>query len=263
MTKRILFLSDLHVGSRVSLLPPATTLLADDNNHEMTIHQSPYQRWLWHDCWIDMLQRVGNVDAMVLLGDLVDGPNSGEMGAGLWTADMNQQITTAVDLLKMIPAKKIYGCQGSGYHVFNNISCDRLVTERLGGTFKISHFIQAENFIIHALHKQSGSGKGTSRKAHGIITEMQAAIENEDTYGHIDCIARAHKHYSIVMQLKGLWGIGVPSWKGVDRYARTDTLHYAPEHGYVLMAIEDDTVTGLDARRYIPLPEMVRNVETL
>lgn len=245
-------------------MPPSVTLFSEDEDGGMEIYQSPYQKWLWNNCWLDMLKRVGAVDALVLLGDLVDGVNPAEKGMGLWTCDVGQQEITATDMLRMIPARKVYGCQGSGFHVSNNKSSDRTITENLRGTFRYDHFIKPENFTIHAMHKQSGSGRsGVTRKAHGILTEIQAALENEEVYGNVDMVVRAHKHTSVMVKIKDKYGFGIPSWKGRDYYVRSESLHFAPEHGYTYIEVNNGEIDYFDCRRYVPPPNLIRNCEVI
>jgi hypothetical protein len=49
----VLFLSDLHVGSKYGTLPPEFPL--DDGS---TKSQNEGQVWLWR-CWLDMKERLG------------------------------------------------------------------------------------------------------------------------------------------------------------------------------------------------------------
>ena len=69
---RCLVVSDMHVGSNVSIMPPEVTV--DEGAKKRRITSNAIQKYIYSK-WEDMVDSVGKVDACIVLGDSIEGPN--------------------------------------------------------------------------------------------------------------------------------------------------------------------------------------------
>jgi len=154
LSKRILVVSDLHVGSSVSVMPDEVNIEPSDEQRSQRIASNPLQKRIFKE-WEEMIDIVGKVDACFDLGDNVDGPNKKSNGFELWTSNMHQQVMTAVDLLSMIKTNNFFGVQGSYYHVGENTSSDLAVLNSLAHCrqeFGTDLAVKVEDVRIHLSH---------------------------------------------------------------------------------------------------------------
>jgi hypothetical protein len=94
--KRILVISDLHIGSIYGLLPPK--FITSD---EREISQNVGQKYLW-ECWKHMAGNVGKVDALIVNGDTIDGEQRKQRGTELCLTRMEDQSEAAVMALQYL-----------------------------------------------------------------------------------------------------------------------------------------------------------------
>ena len=125
MSKKVLVVGDLHVGSNVSIMPDEVVL-----KKKNVVKSNPIQKKIFGK-WEEMVDQVGKVDACITLGDMVDGSDRKGGAKEMWTPDITQQVETACDLLCMIKTSKFLGVQGSYYHVGDNTSSDESVLQQL------------------------------------------------------------------------------------------------------------------------------------
>jgi hypothetical protein len=157
LTKKILIIGDMHIGSNVALMPEEVETLKTEKENCQLIRASPVQQKILKK-WYEMIDTEGKVDALVVNGDIVDGYNRKGNGIGCWTTDMDTQMKTARSLIKEIHYKKLYGTQGSLYHTNDNISVDKLTIESLNGSFSHDLALKADNIRMHFSHKVGVSG---------------------------------------------------------------------------------------------------------
>lgn len=241
MKRKVLVVTDLHSGSKFSVMPDEVSIEDGDNpNHKNVIESNGLQKVLYSE-WTKMVDAVGKVDYCITLGDNIDGPNRKSNGFELWTSSMSQQVTTAADLLSMIkcPYYGYYGVQGSGYHVSENTSADLAVLKQLKGSFGTDLTLDVLDKRIHCSHVVSPSGSPVS-KATAPQSEIMWSVINQDLFGKIDLILRGHRHeYLELINSKGHF-ISVPGWKARDSYlAKMGLKASGNEIGYVLLEIQD------------------------
>jgi len=256
--KRILAVGDLHVGSLVSVMPDEVYVEATDTARANKIEANPIQKALYA-AWQAMLDDIGKVDACFVLGDSIDGPNRKSTGFELWTSNLNQQVTTAADLLAMIKTRKYYGIQGSFYHVGENTSSDLAVLTMLHGTFGTDLAVTVGPHRIHLAH-QIGVSSSPISKATALQGEIVGAHLNKDAFGDFDLIVRAHRHESGYVQ--NAWGraLVVPGWKLRDAFVSKLGLRTAPQIGYAVIYAGDDSLTADVQTIAVESNKMIREV---
>ena len=229
---KILVVSDLHVGSKVSIMPDEVNL--GEAERKNTIRSNPLQKFIYKQ-WEHMVDSVGKVDACIVLGDSVEGSNRKSKGSGLWTPDISDQVSVASSLLSMVKTTKYVGVQGSFYHVEDNTSSDKAVIDALGGTFGDELVVNSGKTRIHCSHAVGVSSSATAYRPTPIAREMMLATINKEEYGKYDLILRGHAHYYVEVRFGSSKGVICPCWKGRDEYVARKTLAFLPHLGYLLI----------------------------
>ena len=242
MTKKILIIGDMHVGSDVAIMPAEIQSLKTERENSQLIKASPVQLKIL-DKWHEMIDNEGKVDGIILNGDLVEGYNKKNNGLGTWSCDMDTQARAAKMLIQEIKYKKLYGTQGSLYHTNNNISVDKLVVEGLGGTFSHDLALKCDSVRIHASHKVGVSGSTWQYRTTPIARELVMSELNSMEFGKFNIVVRSHTHYYCAVQFGSSLGIICPCWKGRDEYVRLLGMSYSPSIGYVILEIDGKNYT--------------------
>jgi hypothetical protein len=248
--KYLLVLSDLHTGSLVSLMPPR--VYHDEGGEEETVHsQNKVQQYMWRKIWTPMRHHLtqltdsgAQVDGLVL-GDLVDGPNEKEYGAGLWTSSVDLQVDTAVQLLSSLPISNWHGVIGSAYHVGHGLNADAAVMKQLCGTHADERILElkvgSKVWNIYARHYISPTM--LFNQATPILREMLWSTVHEKEYGPVDIMLFGHVHTFLEVKSGHKAAFICPGWKGRDGYLRTKSLRFNPHIGYMLFHFTDSDWT--------------------
>ena len=247
----VLVVGDLHVGSNVSVMPDEVYL--GEAERKNRISSNHLQKFIYKQ-WVDMVETVGKVDACIVLGDSVEGPNRKSKGIGLWTSDISEQVRVAANLLDMVKTKKYIGVQGSFYHVEDNLSSDKAVINSLKGDFNDECVVVSGKTRIHCSHAVGVSSSSTAYRPTPIAREMMLATINKEEYGKYDLILRGHAHYYVEVRFGSSKGVICPCWKGRDEYVARKTLAFLPHLGYVLLKGTDvhPYVFTLDQKMNVP-----------
>lgn len=222
--KRLLVVSDLHVGSPFSI-----------NSKKNNSIQRRLYSW-----WKEMVDEIGSVDAVVVNGDICEGVNRKEDGEGV-ELSVKDQICEAEDLLGMIETKRYYGTQGTGYHTKKNPSSDWQVIHGLKGTFDNEIPLTIERIRFHFSHKVGISSSGQMYHGTPISKEMMVAHLNREQMGKFDVIVRGHAHYFFYVGSKSSLAIIAPCWKGRDSFVAQHSLKWNPDIGWLLFEIDGDS----------------------
>ena len=178
-------------------------------------------------------------DTVFVMGDCIEGTNKASKAAGLWTADIWEQVDCAASMLEMIDCSDFRGVQGSPYHVDSNASGDEAVLRALNGKFDASLTETVEKVNFHLKHKVSSTsnikGRGT-----GLNGDMESMKLMEYTYGKIDVHIRGHAHYCHGIYWEGIFGLIAPCWKWKDDFMRTGASTYGNDLGYVTFDVDGD-----------------------
>ena len=235
MSKRILVVNDMHVGSTMGIMPDKVEL--DDGN---TVYANKLQRELYSN-WRKMIDDIGHVDVCICNGDLCDGINYIEDGNGLWTVDKDIQVQTAAELLKDIKADNYHGLCGSGYHTGNKYNLDEMVMKELEGTFDMECVLNYEDVVFHVRH-ETGFTSVPYTRSNPLNKDMVNTILEREEYGHIDVFLRAHTHYTHGVLWKGMFGLITPCWKYKDAFIRKRQ-NVGCDLGYTIFDVDDGEYT--------------------
>lgn len=257
--KRVLFINDMHVGSKHALMPPKVRCDTRGGEGGVTVTYSSEQAPIY-DQWRLMARTVKHVDVCVLNGDITEGPDKKAFGPDNWTNSAYQQVQTAVDLIKMIKADHYVGTQGSLYHTGDNISTDEAVLRELDGDFDDDHILDIEDVHIHVSHQISFSQKLHTR-ANTIGSQLVDALVGESDFGKVDIVARAHAHYFVQVNYPSHMGFVNPGWKNRDAFnKRGRNPLTAPRLGYSIVDVDGSHYTFSKHVFHLPPDKLISHV---
>lgn len=219
MVSKILCVSDTHTGGRYSV--------SSEYNGKL-------QRWFFKQ-WEYMCDDVGKVDAVFHLGDVCEGVDKHNDGAGTWESDMLRQAEDAKTLLEMIHTKKYWIVDGSPYHTNKNMSADGVVSKLVNGNFDIEHLVSIEDTHIHLRHFTPFS-ELPHASGNGLGKDMMWASLCVGQYGAIDLLVRGHVHRYELKGNAARTSFSVPCWKGRDEYIKRKSLSVT-DCGYVVLEV--------------------------
>ncbi len=246
---RVLAVGDLHVGSYYGLAPPRFAVKDEVRGQAITIIANSAQRNLY-GYWMDMcdtLCQEGRLDAVIVNGDVCEGQQYKQRGAGVWTTDIYQQADVAVDLLMEIDTECYYVTAGSGYHskgsqglpAVEEYIVSELIKRGRKAVFAPEMVLEIGGKRVHIAHKvgvTSSTGFRTTAIAKEIMTLAQHA--GEDQYGPIDIVLRSHAHYFVSVKTENMVGVIIPGWKARDEFALMIGGTWCPHTGYVMLKWE-------------------------
>lgn len=248
--KRVLVVSDLHVGSTVSVMPSEVQIEHRDHTRANMVQANPLQKILLEK-WEEMIETAGKVDGCFVLGDCVDGPNVKSRGFELWTSNLHQQVSTAADLLAMIRTNHYFGVQGSFYHTGENTSSDLAVIDTLKGTFGTDLAVNVEGQRVHLCHQISYSSSPMTR-ATASNGEIIGAALYDKWFGQFSLLLRGHLHrYLHLHDPNGRIAL-CPGWKVRDSFVAKQGLKGGPSHiGYLLLHVDGENIF-IEPHCYVP-----------
>lgn len=181
-SKRVLVLSDMHCGSIVGLTHP------DYFNYHKNI-----QKVLW-DFYINSIKKIGPVDLMISLGDLIDGP--GKKGSRQHiTTDLEEQTDMAIAAIEMVKTKKHIFVRGTTFHVEDSMEHENRIAKHFDSPIADAQKIDINGCILHCKHT---TGKGSA--SYGSATPLQSGAINQllcdAAAGNVkaDIFIRGHVH---------------------------------------------------------------------
>jgi hypothetical protein len=244
--QRIGVLSDPHYGGVDSLCPPVHF-----NRDGSEYHANAKQRWMWDKYQIlkDAFNADGGLDALLLLGDLVDGSNPKRHGRGMFIPAREDQEDGFIDnVLEPINFRELYNIEGSRYHIGMDTSSDkRIITNMLDkdpslrGGFDYDAIIDVEDVGIYMRHSCGVSGQypGTP-----LWREMKGHAMNIDQFGPASIFLFGHAHYYFHVTDKKRHAFNCPCFKGRDAFTKslsTGTA-FTPSIGGLIFEIEGDSI---------------------
>lgn len=251
--KRIVVVSDLHAGSFYGLLPPSFT------TYEGVVKAlNPGQEYLWQ-CWTDFTDRIShyNIDAVLVNGDVVDGPQRRSEGAELSLPAPQDQVKAAMRTLRLLQnragAAKWYFTQGTPYHVANfgqyeeqvasELDAQRFFSVGVGDLCREVLWLDVEGVIIEAAHHISVS-TGFYRLT-ALDREMQwSALSAKDATKGVpkaDLVIRSHVHYFSSGEHASKQGVTTPCWQLQTRYMRKASVgRMMPDIGGLIIEVDGE-----------------------
>ena len=260
--KRVLFISDLHSGSLVSLLHPKYKVNEGDPSTSYSITLNPIQEFLWKE-WKFMCDKIGHVDIVCLVGDMVDGPNKKGEGVGTWTTNMEDQIDNVVKLLKMIDTDRFVGVLGSLYHTKDNLNCDAEVLRRLGSKeWDWDMCLSVDDIKFHVKHTVGTTRSTFMYRPTKIAREMLLLMQNKEKMGEFDFIVRGHVHTEMYLDMlgsTGMAGFTLPCWKARDDFVKR-YISDSGDHGWYLFDVKGKRYTRYNRTFHISKELNIREV---
>ncbi|MDZ7378847.1 MAG: metallophosphoesterase [candidate division KSB1 bacterium] len=247
--KRVVVVSDLHVGSRVAV---ADTRIVRCKDSSSRVREALFERWM------QAVEAERRPDVLIVCGDTIEGQNRKKSGCGLWTSDILEQCEHAVHLLQMFKGKQIFIVRGSDYHVsVQGLPAEEVIARRLGavecpgqsGVPKAMRdrsswewYIEVGGVVFHAAHRIGVSKVFHYQSTPNARQLLQAKLNDRLRHSRrrIQVVLRGHAHYFNAVMYSGSAGFILPCWKGYDEYLLHEgPLDLSPDIGYLVFYCED------------------------
>ncbi len=249
--KRIAVVSDLHCGSIYGLLPPRFQIY-DESIKE----QNSGQRYLF-ECWQDYCDRARTFEphAVIVNGDVVDGPQRKNQGSELSLISPDDQVRAAIDTLGLLrrkcPKAKFFFTQGTPYHVGEWNGHEEAIAAAIGaeeyksvGTGRLCReilWLELGGVIVEAAHHISVA-QGFYRLT-PLDREMQwSALSAKDSTKGVpkaDLLIRSHVHHFSYGEHASKQGLTTPCWQLQTRYMRKNSVgRMLPDIGGLFIEVD-------------------------
>jgi hypothetical protein len=235
---------DLHSGHMGGVTPPQWW--SDKKAPSLT-------RKLW-DWWKREAKEIGKADALILMGDMIDGPGRKDTKLHV-TTDTAEQREMAYQTLSLVDTKSVYGVRGTSYHVTDAEEEEDQLIKDLGGKIYNELDVHIGGKLINVYHagRRSDTPKG---QPSALWAEMVRKQLIADRLGEKspDVILRAHVHYFFHVESRGKHAVSCPAMelplKG--SYIRGKHTQYY-DVGYVIMEIDEKTGEVFFRKRLSPV----------
>lgn len=254
MSYSVLILNDLHAGSVFGMLPPDFHT-SDDG----TKGQNPGQKYTW-DCWSNLASVVGKMklDAIIINGDAIDGPQIKSRGQECSLVDLNDQERAAIQTIEVMTNSisagqsgkvPLYFVQGTEYHDGRGAENFENIAHKMGGvkytglgTGRYSHEVLDLDFdgvIINIAHHIGGGGGITRGNSLDKEMIMSALAGKMGKFPKADCLIRAHMHFFCHVEHASKHGVIAPCWQLQTRFMRHRSVYQmVPDIGAIIVHID-------------------------
>jgi hypothetical protein len=263
---RILFLGDVHVGSSHAVFPdhyvnPETGVEITSNRIQKKLLS------YWYAMAEAHAPKDSPPDILILMGDLIDGPQRKQNYHTLLLQNVMDQIDVFLKLfIDVWHAKKIYVIRGTDYHVtVEGLHAEEFIARKLPNVQYVSRWskdrasqvdlrldIKKHRLKLHAKHQV-----GISVIPHYRYTPLARDVWKlfmEDLKFHVsrgyNVVVRAHTHiHNLIKESVRFYGFTTPSWQLPTEYAKSRG-YYTADIGIVELEVDknkfninDDLVT--------------------
>lgn len=226
MSLWFLAVSDLHLGSAFSMLPPDF-----HGSYGSVVKQNKLQRYIY-DNWQVIIRDVmeitgGHLDVTAFVGDMIHGKNRKGEGEFIVEPDLGFQGRAVLGCISPIVdiSDEILVCRGSRYHVGANADTEEWIAYTIGARpdpwghhcwMWIPEY-DIEGIILDIAHTQSVTmiNRSMPLERERRFAEQQSAIKSPP---HI--ILRAHGHIQIELIVDGDCQIGLPPMQSQTDFAK-------------------------------------------
>jgi predicted phosphodiesterase len=245
-TKRILLLSDLHVGSKWALWPPGFT--SPNARSDMTdeIPQNAVNAAIWAH-WKKMLAylKKERPDCIILNGDLIEGNQHREYGRGLMTPDIGVQMEACIKVIKTLPKVPMYFTAGTDYHQLKDgTNVDLAISKTFNADFGDELVVEEcgiRLFCRHAIGISNSSWQYMAT-APGRDQMLLVLNKSEEKYGPIDVAVFSHRHQFVAPQFRSGIALVTPCWQGKTVFAVKKGIVGVPDIGWVMLHISENWI---------------------
>jgi hypothetical protein len=248
--KKILLLSDLHVGSKWGLWPPNFTAKNPRTDMIEEIPQNAVNKAIWAH-WLKMLasSKKEKPDVIILNGDLIEGAQRKEGGRGLVTPELFTQCAACIKVLRTLPKVPMYFTAGTDYHQLpDGLSADLYIAETMGGEFGDELVIEECGIRIFARHV-IGMSQSTWQYMTTAPARDQMLLylnQAEDKYGRIHVAVFSHRHQFVCSQFASGLALITPCWQGKTVFAVKKGIISPPHIGWVSLIVDGPKRIAVD-----------------
>ena len=219
-TRRILVISDTHIGSRYALVPPSFR----------SQHAGPagvFMTYIW-DCYRDMLRRLPPLDCVIVNGDAMEGehPTLRSAPDAIEVSPL-RQVDMAVETLGLLreKTKHLWLIRGTGFHegkwnealeaLGRELHAEPWADRRYSGEVLDGTFY---GLRINAAHAMSSGAiyQGTLADR---TARFMALAEAAGKTLPADLIIRSHVHQTGLGRFFDRWVLVTRCWKLINPYA--------------------------------------------
>lgn len=175
--KRVVAISDLHSGHVVGLTPPAWWISAARSKTARAVQR---EMWIFYERTLAALQPI---DALLVLGDCIDGPGDRFGGVEQLTTDHEEQCAMAATAIREAKAAKVVMVHGTPYHVgHKGEAYERHIAHEVGATIGGHEWAEAHGVVFDLKHKVGGSqiehGRHTAIAREPVCPACSRALEH-------------------------------------------------------------------------------------
>lgn len=266
--KRILILSDTHVGSTVGLWPDNFMSVS---GHELP--QSRFQIWLW-DKWRAMQhwvgERVKKSDDLTLVfnGDIIEGLH--HRSIEVMSAAMDDQYVAAStifrDLIDTLKPARSYMIRGTECHT----NGAEATVGKLIGSEKNKEGLHAFDYkklsvdgtvCSFAHHMSCSTRKGLQASAHSAIIDDEVLRSIDAGFVPARVVCRAHRHEHGVWSTGSTMSCVTGPWQGLTRHGWKVVPGAVPKPSAILLSFTGELLPKVDC--YIAQPRRDDNLERI
>lgn len=232
--KRVVFLSDMHCGSKHGISPPEW-----QGNTGDEFYQGRIELWNWFSGEIDAIKAERPLDYVIFVGDVVDGQGRKSAGSEQTTTDWGEQLDCATSVIERIGADKYVFIMGTGYHVGDSCDYERFLARRFDATFWRKKNIEINGCIFNVRHHggRSSIPYGMNSAAKSKFWNMYNALKGKEDNAHV--VLRAHTHWFRYAGEEDWLAMLIPGLELPDtRYGARFEGGYSI--GFVLFDVNDD-----------------------
>lgn len=248
-TRRILLLSDFHVGSIWGLWPKKFTTIDPRSGDRLKFQINNTQTQLLKH-WKTMLEYLTRhpPDCIIFNGDLCDGDQWRSMGKSVVTTNLRIQADAAVDLISTLPDAPLYFTQGTAYHSMEDRPLEEWIAEHCSGEFGDDLLIDECGIRLHVGHPIPVSNTSWQYRTTPLARDLLLLALNdaEDRYGQVHVAVRSHAHYFCEASFRSQLGIITPCWQTRTPYAVKRDIVTPPDIGWVMLHIHSPSCIAVD-----------------
>ena len=240
--KRVLLLSDLHVGSKWGLWPPNFYAKNARSDIIEPIKQNPVNKAIW-DHWLLMLKRLKKEkpDCIILNGDLIEGAQRKEGGRGLMTPFLKNQVDACIAVIKTLPKVPMFFTAGTDYHQLpDGLNAEEFIADALNADFGDELVINTCGIRIFARHVIGASSSSWQYQTTAPSKEHLLLYLNRsnEKYGPIDVCVFSHRHQFVASQFLSGIALVTPCWQGKTVFAVKKGIVGVPDIGWVMLFVD-------------------------
>jgi hypothetical protein len=238
---KIIVISDTHVGGITGYLPSGCVDERGNTQHQ-TIHQEKMETNLLAE-----LKKVGKIDELIFLGDMVDGKNVKAGGLDISNVNTDCQVQWAYlmakSFIEILKPKIIMGLNGSDYHVEDSL--DRRLLRRLSiaypksevyfGTPSLKFFLGDKLWFLSHTFTEGASKAGSLERNWNKMHSMQwERGRTPDVMGYAH-IHKAQNPYQLKNGKRPVYCFIAPCQKTPDSFCSKGPIGASWEIGFMYL----------------------------